>query len=176
MLTLTQRRMLLLFTFLWVVAFLFIPIRNDAVSTVYEGISPETLKLRAAVSDNYSTLLNFNGHPAGIAGIIFFLMMPFFIVWESFSIERPFGIPVRAFLQLQALLLFLGSPYTFYMITYQHGLFRDTAHETGMAWGGWLLCVQNVMLAVYLFWVLAVPEGKAARFYNERREEEVMAA
>lgn len=168
MLTLTQRRILLLATFLWVVAYLFIPIRNDAVSSVYEGISPETLKLRAAVSDNYSSLLNFNGHPAGIAGIIFFLLMPFFVVWQSFNIQRPFGIAVRAFLQLQALLLFLGAPYTYYMITYQHGVFRNTAHITDMAWGGWLLCTQNFLLAVYLFWVLAVPEGKAARFYNER--------
>ncbi|MGL5889639.1 MAG: hypothetical protein ACRC3B_07135 [Bacteroidia bacterium] len=165
-LTHNKRKLLLLLTFLWVVAYLFIPIRNDAVSVVYEGISPETLVLRAEASDNYSTLLNFNGHPGGIIGILFFLMMPFFIVWESFSIHRPFAIPVRAFLQLQALLLFLGAPYTYYMITYHHGVFRNTTHETVMAWGGVLLCIQNILLAVYLFWILAIPEGKAAGFFR----------
>ena len=169
--TLKQRRLLLLLTFLWVVAYLFIPIRNDVVSEVYEGVSPETLVLRAEASDNYSTLLNFNGHPAGIVGILFFLMMPFFIVWESFSINRPFAIPARAFLQLQALLLFIGAPYTHYMITYQHGVFRNTTHETALAWGGVVLCAQNILLAVYLFWILAIPEGKAAEFFDLQKEE-----
>lgn len=166
----TQRRILLLFTFLWGVAFLFIPIRYDVVSAVYDGTTPETMQLRTVSALNPCTLLNFNGHPAGIVGILFFVLMPFFVVWQSFSITRPMGIGVRAFLQLQALLLFLGAPYLHYMITYQHGVFRNTQHDTQMAWGGVVLVVVNILLAVFLFWTLAAPESKPARFYLQRAE------
>jgi hypothetical protein len=164
--TLKQRRFLLVVTLLWVIAFLFIPIRNDVLSAYFDGNSPDTLHIRTTNQIESGSLLHFNGHPAGIVGILFFLLMPFFLVWQSFSIRRPFAIPIRTFLQLQALLLFLGAPYTYYIITYQHGVFSNMQHNTIMAWGGWLLCSQNVFLAVCLFWILASPESKPARFYD----------
>jgi hypothetical protein len=163
-----QRHILLIISLLWVVAFLFIPIRNDIITAYLEGNSPETLRIRATNAIESGSLLHFNGHPGGIAGILFFVCMPFFLLAESFGIFRPFAIPVRAFLQLQALLLFIGAPYVYYMITYQHGVFSDMQHETTMAWGGWVLCAQNILLAVYLFWVLAAPESKPAHLYNIR--------
>ncbi|MDQ3108482.1 MAG: hypothetical protein M3R17_01185 [Bacteroidota bacterium] len=168
--SLAKRRILLLLTFLLAIALLFVPIRVDRVTGYYHGNTPETQNFTAANEVHVSSLaIGFNGSPGGIPGLFFFALMPFFVVWESISFKRPFSLPGKAFLQLQALLLFLGGPYCYYMITYQQGNFYDTAHETGMSWGGYILVIQNILLAAILFSAVANQKGKTAKFFGERK-------
>jgi hypothetical protein len=91
------------------------------------------------------------------------------VVWESFSFKRPFSLPGKAFLQLEAFLLFLGAPYCYYMITYQEGNFYDTVHKTELGWGGYVLLAQDILLAAFLFSAVANQKGKTAKFFGERR-------
>jgi hypothetical protein len=168
--SLVKRRILLLVTFCWAIGLLFVPIRIDRVTGYYHGNTPETQNFVPANEVHVSSLaIGFNGSPGGIPGIFFFALMPFFVVWESFSFKRPFSLPGKAFLQLQALLLFLGAPYCFYMITYQQGNFYDAVHETEMSWGGYVLTIQDILLAVFLFSVVANQKGKTAKFFGERK-------
>jgi hypothetical protein len=166
------RRILLIFTILWVVGLLFVPMRRDVVTGYYKGDSPETLKL-VAVNEVHVTALasaeGFNGGPGAVGGLIFFALFPFFIVWQSFSFKRPFSLSGKAFLQLEALFLFLGGPYCYYMITYQEGNFYDAVHETSLAWGGFVLVLQNVLVAGLLFFAVANQKGKLAKFFGERK-------
>ena len=151
------------------VGFLFIPIRKDILSGQYTSDIPDTNTLIAQSKVVTSSLVfGFNGHPAGILGIIFFALMPFFVVWESFNIKRPFSFPAQAFLKLQSLLCFLGAPYVFYMITYQNGNFSDSIHRTEMGEGGYILFAINIIVAVYLFGVVGNQKGKWAQFFDER--------
>jgi hypothetical protein len=165
-----KKRILLLIAFLWAIGFLFIPIRIDKVKGYYKGDTPETQTFTPANEVHETSLaINFNGSPAGIPGLFFFALMPFFVIWESFSFKRPFSLPGKAFLQLQALLLFLGGPYCYYMITYQQGNFYDTVHETGMSWGGYILVIQDILLAAFLFSAVANQKGKTATFFGMRK-------
>ncbi|MBI3511235.1 MAG: hypothetical protein HY064_11270 [Bacteroidetes bacterium] len=167
--SLLRRRILLLLTFLWMIGLIFIPVRKDILSGHYEGDTPTTshlVKKNQVVSS--SVAIGFNGHPGGIAALLFFMLMPFFIVWESFNLKRPFSFPARTFLQLEALLLFLGAPYCYYIATYQNGNFYEDVHKTELAIGGDILFVQNIVIAVYLFVVLGNPNGKWAQFFDER--------
>ncbi len=167
--TLRNRRLLLLATFLWAAGLLFLPIRNEIVTGYFSGNSPETQTFRAANEiHTCSIAIDFNGHPAGIKGLVFFALMPFFVVWQSFSIRRPYTLPVRALIQMQALLLFLGGPYCYYMITFTQGYFSNAAYTTEVAWGGWILFAQNILVAVFLFTALAMPGGKTARLFSPR--------
>lgn len=167
--TLSQRRLLLLATFLWAAGLLFLPIRDELVTGYFSGNSPETQTFLAANEvHTCSIAMGFNGHPAGIMGLVFFALMPFFVVWQSFSLRRPFSLPARAFIQMQALLLFLGGPYCYYMITFQQGYFSNAEHTTEIAWGGWILFAQNILLAIFLFSALAMPDGKTARLFGRR--------
>lgn len=168
--SLVKKRILLLLTFLWAIGLLFVPIRVDRVTARYEGTTPETQKYIPVNEVKVSSLaIGFNGSPGGIPGLFFFALMPFFVVWESFSFKRPFSLPGKAFLQLQALLLFLGGPYCYYMITYQQGNFYDTVHQTGLGWGGFILVIQDVLLAAFLFSVVANQKGKTAQFFGARK-------
>jgi hypothetical protein len=167
---LVKKRILLLLTFLWAIGLLFVPIRVDRVAGYYHGDTPETQTFTPAKEAHVSSLaIGFNGSPGGIPGLFFFALMPFFVVWESFSFKRPFSLPGKAFLQLQALLLFLGAPYCFYMITYQEGNFYDTVHKTELGWGGYILLAQDILLAAFLFSVVANQKGKASAFFGERK-------
>jgi hypothetical protein len=169
--SLKTRRIFLIITILWVVGLLFIPMRRDVISGHYTGNSPETQKFVPAHEEHVTALLSeggFNGGPGAVGGLLFFALFPFFIVWESFNFKRPFSLPGKAFLQLEALLLFLGGPYCYYMITYQQGNFYDTVHITSLAWGGWLLVLQNVLVAALLFIAVANQKGKFAKFFGER--------
>src|SRR5687768_3696117 len=112
----THKRILLAALFLFGVTLLFFPVRVDHVSGIISGDDPSHLQLTPVNDDYYSSVLSgFNGHPVGIAGIIFFALMPFFVVWQSFSIQRPFGLAATAFLKLEATLMFIGGPYVWYM-------------------------------------------------------------
>lgn len=169
LMSLKSRRLLLLFCFLWAVGCLFFPVRHDNVTGRYTGDTPDTHQFIPASETVTSSLaIGFNGHPAGIAGLFFFLLMPFFIVWESFSFKRPFSYGANAFMRLQALLLILGAPYCYYMATFEFGNFSNTEHTTTMAWGGWILFAQNLLLGILLFIVLASPKSRLASFFSER--------
>ncbi|HLG03878.1 MAG TPA: hypothetical protein VI731_09810, partial [Bacteroidia bacterium] len=134
------------------------------------GNSPATHQLIPANETVSSALFSgFNGHPAGIAGLMFFALMPFFLVWESFGIRRPFSYPANAFLKLQALFLFLGAPYCYYIATYQHGIFYDREHTTELAWGGWILFVQNIFFGALIFTIIAAPNGKLAALFEQKQ-------
>ncbi len=167
--SLSKKRVLLLITFLWAIGFLFIPIRIDRVTGYYHGDTPDTQTF-TPVNEVHETSLaiNFNGNSGGIPGLFFFALMPFFVVWESFSFKRPFSLAGKAFLQLQALLIFLGAPYCYYMITYQQGNFYDTVHQTEMSTAGYILVVQNILVAVFLFSVVANQKGRTAAFFGKR--------
>ena len=168
-LSLRAKRILLIITFLWAIGLLFVPMRVDRVTGYYSGNSPDTQKFTPANEEHVTSLaIGFNGSPAGIPGLLFFALMPFFVVWESFSFKRPFSLSGKAFLQLQALFLFLGGPYCYYMITYQEGNFYDAVHTTEMAWGGFVLTLQNILLAGLLFFAVANQKGKLAEFFGER--------
>lgn len=167
--SIAKKRILLLIAFLWAIGLLFVPIRVDRVTGYYHGDTPETQNFTPANEVHESSLaIHFNGNPGGIAGIFFFALMPFFVVWESFSFQRPFSLPGKAFLQLQALLLFLGAPYCYYMITYQEGNFYDAVHQTEMSWGGYVLVIQNILLAAFLFSAVANQKGRTAQFFGAR--------
>ena len=166
---LNQRRLLLAIVFLWGIGISFLPIRNDVVTGYYKGETPDTRVLVPAHETHTSSILiGFNGHPGGIAGLMLFALFPFLIVWESFSIRRPFSLPARAFLQLQALMLFLGGPYCFYMATFEEGNFSDAVHTTQMGWGGWILFAQDILLAAFVFTIVANQKGKFAELFEER--------
>lgn len=163
-----KKRLLLAALFLFGVALLFLPIRLDHVSGIIEGNDPSHLKITDRNEDHYcSVLMGFNGHPVGIAGIIFFALMPFFVAWQSFSIRRPFGLAATAFLKLEATLMFIGAPYVWYMITYQQGYFENTMHETSPAFGGWILIAYEIISGILLYTILADPKGKLARLFDE---------
>jgi hypothetical protein len=171
--SLAKKRILLLLTFLWAIGILFVPIRKDEVKGYYHGNTPETQTFTKADEVHECSLaIGFNGSPGGIGGIFFFALMPFFVTWESFSFKRPFSLPGKAFLQLQALLLFLGGPYCYYMITYQEGNFYDTVHETNLSWGGYILVFQNILLAAFLFSAVANQKGWTAQFFGERNTQQ----
>lgn len=149
---------------------LFVPIRQEIITGIYTGDTPETQKfIPASYVETCSIAIGFKGHPGGIVGLFFFLLMPFFIVWESFSFKRPFSYGAMTFMRLQALLLFLGAPYCFYIATYDEGYFIDRRHETTLAWGGWLLFALNILLGIFLFTALVAPNSRLARFFPERK-------
>lgn len=163
-----KKRLLLLALFLFGVTLLFLPVRVDHVSGIIQGNNPTDLKVIDANEDYYcSVLIGFNGHPVGVAGLIFFALMPFFVVWQSFSMTRPFGLATSAFLKLQAMLMFIGGPYVWYMITYEHGYFGNTNHETFPAIGGWILIGYQITSGILLFTILANPKGKLATLFDE---------
>src|SRR5882757_5284398 len=115
-LSLKKRRLFLLLAFLWGIGFLFVPVRREIVTGYYTGTTPDNQVFTPKYEVHQSSLaFHFDGNPAGIPGILFFALMPFFVIWESFSFKRPFTLPGKAFLQLEALLLFLGGPYCYYM-------------------------------------------------------------
>lgn len=167
---LLKRRIILFFFLLWGTGLLFLPIRNDIVTGYYHGTTPET-RTTDTIHETItsSIVIGFNGHPAGILGLIFFAMMPFFVTWQSFGIKRPFALGQRAFLQLQALLLFLGAPYCYYMATFAFGNFYDAEHTTTMAIGGWILFAQNILLGLFIFSAIAMQNGITGRFFDERK-------
>jgi hypothetical protein len=156
---------------LWVVGLLFVPMRRDEITGYYTGNSPETLKLVGVHEEQVTAMLSpggFNGGPGAVGGLLFFALFPFFIVWESFSFKRPLSLTGKAFLQLEALFLFLGGPYCYYMITYQQGNNYETVHHTSLAWGGILLVLQNIIVAALLFLAVGNQKGKLAKFFEER--------
>jgi hypothetical protein len=165
--SLKTRRLLLLFCFLWAIAFLFVPVRKDIITGHFNG-NPETVVPfnQTVIS---SLAIGFNGYPAGIAGAVFFLLMPFFLVWQSFSIKRPFSYAANAFLKLQSLMLILGAPYCHYMITSDYGTFSNTQHTATLAWGGWILFAQNILLGVWVFAALFSPGSRLAGIFQERK-------
>jgi hypothetical protein len=164
-----KKRILLWALFLFGIALLFLPVRVDHVSQIISG-GPDALTYTDAVQDYYcSVFIGFNGHPVGIALILLFALGPFGIVAQSFSVTRPFGFTATALLRLQALLMFIGGPYLWYMITYQHGYFSNTIHETEPAWGGWLLIGYCVLSGILLYWILVAPKSRIAEIFEERR-------
>ena len=167
--SLVKKGILLIICFFWAIGFLFIPIRKDVVTMRISGDTPDTQVFTPVNEVHVSSLaIDFNGSPGGIPAILFFALMPFFVVWESFNFKRPFTLPGKAFLQLQSILLFLGAPYCYYMITYQQGNFYDAVHKTEMAIGGYILCAVDILLAGFLFSVVANQKGKTAQFFGER--------
>ncbi|GAB4136982.1 MAG: hypothetical protein Fur0041_11610 [Bacteroidia bacterium] len=167
--TSTQRKVLLWSAFAIGIVLLFLPVRNDVVTGYYSSDDPATRTLIPAQETHVSSvLIGFNGHPAGIAGLIFFALMPFFVIAQSFSVKKPFTLPARALIQLQALLMFIGGAYVYYIITYQHGYFSNAEHTTEPAWGGWIFVVYEIFFGVILFWILADPESKPGRLFENR--------
>lgn len=163
-----QKRFLLLALFLFGVALLFLPVRVDHISGIIQGTNPSNLKVVATSEDYYcSVFVGFNGHPVGIVGLIFFALMPFFIVAQSFSVSRPFSFMAITLLRLQALLMFIGGPYVWYMITYQHGYFSNTTHDTSPAIAGWILISYVIVSGMLLFAMIANPKGKLAKLFDE---------
>lgn len=168
--SLNRRRIVLLICFLWGTAMLFIPLRSDRITGYYHGDSPEMRSLDTVHETiTGSIAIGFNGHPAGIGGLVFFVYMPFLLVWQSFNIRRPFPIGQRAFLQLQALFLFLGAPYCYYISTFDYGVFMNAEHTTVMAIGGWMLFFQNILAGVFVFSAIAMPNGITGRFFDEKK-------
>jgi hypothetical protein len=164
----TKKKMLLWALFLFGIALLFLPIRVDHVSQVITG-TPDAITYSEANEDHYcSVFIGFNGHPVGIALLLLFALGPFGIVAQSFSIKRPFSFTAITLLRLQALLMFVGGPYVWYMITYQHGYFSNTVHDTNPAWGGWLLISYVVLSGILLYWILVAPKSKIAGLFEER--------
>lgn len=164
----TKKKIFLWALFLFGIALLFLPIRVDHVTQVMSG-TPNDMTYTDVNEDYYcSVIFGFNGHPVGIALIILFALTPFFVVAQSFSITRPFGFTATALLRLQALLMFVGGPYVWYMITYQHGYFSNTTHTTSPAWGGWLLIGYIVTSGILLYWILSDPKSKLAELFPQR--------
>jgi hypothetical protein len=163
------RKLILWIALAWAIALLFIPIRNDYVTGYYDGNTPET-KVMYEANDVYtsSILVKFHGHPGGIGGLMFFAFMPVLIIWQSFNMKQPFRLAQRSFLQLQALVLFLGAPYCYYMSTFESEYFYDTKHVTEMAIGGWVLFAQNILTAFFLFTAIAIPNGWSGKFFEKR--------
>lgn len=161
-----NKRILLWALFLFGITLLFLPIRVDHVTEIISGDQPDSLTTSKTDQDFYSSaFIGFNGHPVGIAGIMFFALMPFFVVAQSFSIHRPFGFAAGAILKLEATLMFIGGPYVWYMITYQHGYFSNTTHETSPAWGGWVLISYVVVSGMILYGILSAPKSKIAGLF-----------
>jgi len=164
-----KRRVLLWALFLFGIALLFLPVRVDHVSQVITG-GPDALTYTDANHDYYcSVFIGFNGHPVGIALIMLFALSPFFVVAQSFTIKRPFSFTAITLLRLQALLMFIGGPYLWYMITYQQGYFSNTVHETTPAWGGWILISYVILSGILLYYVLVVPKSKIAGLFDEMK-------
>ena len=163
-----KKRILLWALFLFGTALLFLPVRVDHVSQLIEG-GPDNSTLTEMAQDYYcSVFIGFNGHPVGVALIMLFALAPFGVVAQSFSVTRPFGFASVTLLRLQALLMFIGGPYLWYMITYQHGYFSNTIHETEPAWGGWLMISYVIVSGMLLYWILISPKSKIARLFDER--------
>jgi hypothetical protein len=164
----TKRKILLWALFLFGIALLFLPVRVDHVTQIISG-NPDSLTYTDTNQDYYcSVFIGFNGHPVGIALIMLFALAPFFVVAQSFSITRPFGFAAVTLLRLQALLMFIGGPYLWYMITYQHGYFSNTTHETDPAWGGWLLIGYVILSGMLLYYILVAPKSRMAALFDER--------
>lgn len=164
-----KKRFLLTALFFFGMALLFLPVRVDHITGFIEGDGPSSLNVKPADENHYcAVFMGFNGHPVGIAGIIFFALMPFFVVWQSFSIHRPFGLAATAFLKLEATLMFIGGPYVWYMITYQHGYFSNTTHETDPAWAGWILITYVITSGILLYTILVNPQGKLAGLFDKQ--------
>ncbi|HEU4719488.1 MAG TPA: hypothetical protein VFU15_16710 [Bacteroidia bacterium] len=166
-------RRVLMFVFLaWGIAMLFIPVRKETISGFYKGDTPDTRIFVEQHQVDYSSVaLGFSGHTGGIFALAFFMLMPFFIFAEAGSFKRPFSLPARAFLQLQALLLFLGAPYCFYIATFEGGYYYDAVHSTTLAAGGWILFAQNIIFGAFLFSALGFPNGKTASLFGSRMKE-----
>lgn len=165
----TKKRILLWALFLFGIALLFLPVRVDHVSQIISG-NPNALTITDTNQDFYcSVFIGFNGHPVGIALILLFALTPFFVVAQAFSTTRPFSFTATTLLRLQALLMFIGGPYLWYMITYQHGYFSNTTHETSPAWGGWLLIGYVILSGILLYWILVAPKSRIAALFDERK-------
>ncbi len=164
-----KKRILLWALFLFGIALLFLPVRVDHVSQVVSG-TPDALTYTEKNEDFYcSVFIGFNGHPVGIALIMLFALAPFFVVAQSFSVTRPFSFAAVTLLRLQSLLMFVGGPYLWYMITYQHGYFSNTIHDTNPAWGGWLMISYVILSGILLYWMLVAPKSKIAQLFDERK-------
>jgi hypothetical protein len=163
-----RKRVLLWALFLFGIALLFLPVRVDHVSQIISG-TPDAKVAVDANEDYYcSVFIGFNGHPAGIALIMLFALTPFFVIAQSFNVKRPFTFAAITLLRLQALWMFVGGPYLWYTITYQHGNFSNTVHETSPAWGGWILIGYIIGSGIALYWILVAPKSKIARLFDER--------
>lgn len=164
-----MRKIFLLLTITWAIGLLFVPIRIDRISGRYSGTTPENQVFTPANEVHVSSLSkDFSGHPAGVPALFFFALMPFFVVLETMSFKRPFNLTGKPFLLMNAFFLFLGAPYCYYIITFQQGNFYDTVHHTEMAWGGFILVIQNVLLAAFLFSAVANQKGKTAMLFGQR--------
>lgn len=166
----TKKKILLWALFLFGIALLFLPIRVDHVTQLITGNGPDSLTITDTNQDFYcSVFIGFNGHPVGVAGIMLFALLPFFVVAQSFSVKRPYSFAAITLLRLQALLMFIGGPYVWYMITYQHGYFSNTTHTTDPAWAGWLLIAYIISSGMLLYAMLSAPKSKlAALLFDER--------
>ena len=163
-----KKRILLWALFLFGIALLFLPVRVDHVSQMVSG-SPDSLVYTDVNEDYYcSVFIGFNGHPVGVALIMLFALTPFFVVAQSFKVTRPFSFAAITLLRLQALLMFVGGPYLWYMITYQQGYFSNTIHETDPAWGGWLMIGYIILSGMLLYYILVAPKSKIAKLFDER--------
>lgn len=163
-----KKRILLWALFLFGIALLFLPVRVDHVTQIITG-GPDDVSYTDFAQDHYcSVFIGFNGHPVGVALIMLFALAPFFVVAQSFSVKRPFTFAAVTLLRLQALLMFIGGPYLWYMITYQHGYFSNTVHVTEPAWGGWLMISYVVLSGILLYWILVAPKSKIAQLFAER--------
>jgi hypothetical protein len=168
--TIQIRRIILFTCLVWGIALLFFPIRTDVITGRYTGNTPDTSVLTAVQESVTSSIaIRFNGHPGGIFALAFFAFMPFLVCWQSFGIERPFAIGKRTFLQLQALFLFLGAPYCYYISTFEFGYFYDTVHTTQMAFGGKILFAQNVLLSIFIFTAIGFSNGITGRFFELKK-------
>lgn len=166
----TQKRIVLWALFLFGIALLFLPIRVDHVTQIISGDTPATVTYTDTNEDFYcSVFIGFNGHPVGIAGIMLFALLPFFVVAQSFSVKRPYSFAAVTLLRLQALLMFIGGPYVWYMITYQHGYFSNTKHTTDPAWAGWLLIAYIIASGMLLYAMLVMPKSRLAALLFEER-------
>lgn len=156
--------------FLFGIALLFLPIRVDHVTQIIEGGTPSSLTYTDTNQDFYSAaFIGFNGHPAGVVLIMLFALTPFFVVAQSFSVKRPFGFAAVTLLRLQALVMFVGGPYVWYAITYEHGYFSNTTHTTDPAWAGWILIAYIISSGILLYAMLAAPKSKLAALLFEER-------
>lgn len=165
----SKKRILLWALFFFGMALLFLPIRVDHVTQIISGSGPDSLTITETNELHYSSVfIGFNGHPVGIALLFLFALLPFFVVAQSFSVQRPFGFTAITLLRLQALLMFIGAPYVWYMITYQHGYFSNTTHTTSPAWAGWLLITYLIVGGILLYWILSDPKSKIAQLFSER--------
>lgn len=164
--SINSKKILLWALFLFGLTLLFLPVRVDHITGILAGNDPSDVHVVPVIQDYYSSaLIGFNGHPAGILFLILFALTPFFVVAQSFSVSRPFGFTAIVLLRLEALLMFIGGPYLWYIITYDHGYFSDMKHETSPAIGGWILILYEIVSGILLYTILANPKGKLAQLF-----------